>query len=102
MTGRPSAPKCPAALAPATASGANQTALPPDHAPASARVDGGVEAPDADDIATLRAPEPIGDIEGVRGVWWSLARQGHRLPAQRDVILIDGFQSTKLPAKRRQ
>ena len=34
-----------------------------------------------------------GDIEGVRGVWWSLARQGQRLPAQRDVILIRGGRS---------
>ena len=56
---------------------------------ASTRVDAG-EAPDAGDVAALHASEPIDDIEGVRCVWWSLARQGHRLPAQRGVILIRG------------
>ncbi len=73
----------------------------PDHNLASAGDGTSVEAPDAEAVATRRVLEPIGDIEGVRCVWWSLARQGHRLPAERGIILIDGFQSTKSPARRR-
>ena len=69
---------------------------------ASAKGAAGVEAPDAKSVTIMHAPEPIDDIEDVRGVWWSLARQGQHLPAQHGVILIDGFQSTKLPAKRRE
>ena len=30
----------------------------------------------------------------IREVWWNLARQGHRLPAQRGVILIAGEASS--------
>lgn len=36
------------------------------------------------------SPLSIAELSGVREVYWSLARQGHRLPAQRNVILIDG------------
>lgn len=39
-------------------------------------------------------PLSIAELSGVREVYWSLARQGHRLPAQRGVILIDGGANT--------
>lgn len=39
-------------------------------------------------------PLSIVELSGVRHVYWSLARQGHRLPAQRGVILIDGGANT--------
>ncbi len=43
------------------------------------------------------APSPplsIAELSRVREVYWSLARQGHRLPAQRGVILIDDGANT--------
>ena len=97
MTGRASTPPRQADLAPApaTASSANQTAPPPDHAPANARRTAGVEAPDADDIATMHTPELIGGdvthhIPVLRQIWWSHRGLGYRYPAQRGIILIDG------------
>ncbi len=97
MTGRASTSSRQADLAPApaTASGANQTALPPERDVASARVNAGVEAPDPEAIATMHARELIGGdvthhIPVLRQIWWSHRGLGYRYPAQRGIILIDG------------
>ncbi len=39
-------------------------------------------------------PLSIVELSGVRHVYWSPARQGHRLPAQRNIFLIDGGADT--------
>ncbi len=43
------------------------------------------------DVAQL-IPRPIRDdeIPELRALWWRLAGQGHRLPAERGVIVIEG------------
>ncbi len=96
MTG-PSAPDRQADLAPApaTASGANQTALPPERDVASARVNAGVEAPDPEAIATLHIPDDIGgdvinDIQTLRWIWWQHHGLGFTYPAEIGIILIKG------------
>ena len=40
----------------------------------------------------LLFPRPVrpDEIRHVRQVWWSQARLGHRLPAERGIIVIDG------------
>ena len=40
------------------------------------------------------SPLSIVDLSGVREVYWSLTRQGHRLPAEPGVILINGGANT--------
>ncbi len=32
----------------------------------------------------------VSELEAVRAIWWAQAGQGHRLPAERDVIVIQG------------
>ena len=100
MTGYPSTPARQADLAPApaTASGANQTALPPERDVASARVNAGVEAPDPEAIATLHIPDDIGGdvthhITVLRQIWWQHHGLGFRYPAEPGIIVIDGGKS---------
>ena len=100
MAGRPSAPDHQADLSPAPSptGGVNQTAPPPDHALASARVDVGASPPDADDIATMHAPELIGGdvthhLPVLRQIWWSHRGLGFRYPAEPGIIVIDGGKS---------
>ncbi len=37
-------------------------------------------------------PRPVrpGEVPELRALWWRLAPQGHRLPAERGVIVIEG------------
>ena len=83
------------ATAPAPASSANQTAPPPVHALASAKGADGVEAPDADAVAKMRAPEPIGgdithDIPTLRWIWWQHRGLGFTYPAELGIIVLEG------------
>ena len=32
----------------------------------------------------------VSELEAVRAIWWAQARLGNRLPAERDVIVIQG------------
>ena len=32
----------------------------------------------------------VSELEAVRAIWWAQARLGYRLPAERDVIVIQG------------
>ncbi len=37
-----------------------------------------------------RRPIGPGDLARLRAIWWNLAALGHRLPAEIDVIVIEG------------
>ena len=41
-------------------------------------------------IRSLQVTEKSLTLGNLRVIWWSQWRQGHRLPAERGVILIDG------------
>ncbi len=69
-------------------------AQPPVHALASARVDAG-EAPDAEAIATMRAPELIGgdvtnDVQTLRWIWWQHHGLGFTYPPESGIIVLEG------------
>ena len=66
-----------------------------DHDLASGEVDASEAPADADDIATMHAPELIGGdvthhIPVLRQIWWSHRSLGFRYPAERNIIVIDG------------